>query len=253
MGQEVRGVPEAPPLSGVPERSIGRYLARQRELRGISLEDLAGITRIPQRSLERLESGAFDRSPDGFVRGFVRTVAAALGLDPDETVMRLLSEPDDEDDARGHTSRLLVARSLAPRLAIAGAVLLAILAVWKVGAALLATPRPPADADVVLRRDPIRELVNDRVGPPAAPLAQPPVAIALEAAVEVAPEAAAGPPVAIAPEPPVEVAPEAAAEPPVAIAPEAAVEVAPEAVAEPPVAIAPEPPVEVAPEAAAEP
>jgi hypothetical protein len=63
-------------------------------LRGISLEELEALTRIPQRSLERLESGAFDAEPDGFVRGFVRTVSVAIGLDPDDTVTRMLAEPD---------------------------------------------------------------------------------------------------------------------------------------------------------------
>ncbi len=78
--------------------SIGIYLARQRRLRGISLDDLAESTKIPRRSLERLEAGAFDGKPDGFSRGFVRTVADALGLDPEDSIMRLLSEPPDADD-----------------------------------------------------------------------------------------------------------------------------------------------------------
>lgn len=58
------------------------------------------LTRIPRRSLERLEAGAFDRSPDGFTRGFVRTVALAIGLDPDETVARMLVEAAPERRAR---------------------------------------------------------------------------------------------------------------------------------------------------------
>ena len=75
-------------------RSIGRYLAGQRELRGISVEELATQTRIPLRSLQRLETGVFDGDIDGFVRGFVRTVAEALGLDPEDTLTRMLVEPD---------------------------------------------------------------------------------------------------------------------------------------------------------------
>lgn len=112
MGKAIRGVPEAPPLrggdgsradgaggagggnTGSPGKDgIGSYLASQRKLRGISLEELARVTRIPRRSLERLEAGVFDDQPDGFVRGFVRTVAGAIGLDPDATVTRMLTEP----------------------------------------------------------------------------------------------------------------------------------------------------------------
>ena len=72
---------------------IGEYLRRQRLLRGITAEELAQLTRIPLRSIERLESGQFDGQSDGFVRGFVRTVADALGLDVEDTVSRMLEEP----------------------------------------------------------------------------------------------------------------------------------------------------------------
>lgn len=73
--------------------AIGAYLTRQRELRGLSLGDLEERTRIPRRSLERLEAGAFDGVSDGFARSFVRAVAKALGLDPEDTTMLMLSEP----------------------------------------------------------------------------------------------------------------------------------------------------------------
>lgn len=71
--------------------SIGTYLSEQRRLRGLSLEELESVTRIPRRSLARLESGAFDRQRDAFARGFVRTVALAIGLDPGDTLVRMLT------------------------------------------------------------------------------------------------------------------------------------------------------------------
>jgi hypothetical protein len=96
MGKAIGGLPQAPALRprelGAPEPSIGAWLSRQRQLRGIELDELARATRIPRRSLERLEAGAFDRSPDGFARGFVRTVAAAIGVDPEDAVARMLPE-----------------------------------------------------------------------------------------------------------------------------------------------------------------
>jgi len=64
-----------PAAQGQP---ISEYLRRQRILRGMSREELSELTRIPIRSLERLEDGQFDGGSDGFVRGFVRTVAEAL-------------------------------------------------------------------------------------------------------------------------------------------------------------------------------
>ena len=170
MGQEIRGVSEAAPLaaeaSEVPEASaaqdsIGRYLAGQRKLRDVSLDELSTLTRIPRRSLERLESGAFDSNPDGFARGFVRTVAEALGLDPDEAVMRLMREPDEEEAAEAAVA------GFDPKAWLGGAALLAglflgIALVWGVGGAWVESAEAPAENDLVLRRDPVRSLVEER-------------------------------------------------------------------------------------------
>ena len=81
----------------VESQAIGSYLRWQRELREISVEELAELTRVPLRSIERLEAGAFDGQVDGFVKGFVRTVAESLGLDAEDTLSRMLSEPEPED------------------------------------------------------------------------------------------------------------------------------------------------------------
>ncbi len=160
MGQKIRGKPAAPALSADPERSIGVYLARQRELRGISLDELATLTRIPRRSLARLESGVFDRAPDGFVRGFVRTVAAALGLDPDETVMRLLCEPAVEGaDARGEIAGWRGPSARWAVLAFGG--LLAAGALGWLATSLRSRPSAPRADGVVLRHDPIRALARE--------------------------------------------------------------------------------------------
>jgi transcriptional regulator with XRE-family HTH domain len=159
MGKEVRGKPAPPALSGDPERSIGAYLARQRELRGISLDELATLTRIPRRSLERLESGVFDRAPDGFVRGFVRTVALALGLDPDAAVMRLLSEPPVESDARTGIVRWRSPSARFVALGFAGMLAIGFLG-WLVAGRFQGRESPRAD-DAVMRRDPIRELARE--------------------------------------------------------------------------------------------
>jgi hypothetical protein len=136
---------------------IGAYLARQRALRGIRLEDLESLTRIPRRSLERLEAGHFDANPDGFVRGFVRTVATALGLDPDETVNRMLSEPAAGRGARTRRSaRGLAALALAALAAALGAAL----TVWAAGGDEGAAAREEGRSSVRVRRDPVRALAE---------------------------------------------------------------------------------------------
>jgi cytoskeletal protein RodZ len=67
--------------------SLGSYLKRERELRQMSIAELAQITRIPARVLAHLENDAHAELPaDVFVRGFLRAYANALGLD-DESVL----------------------------------------------------------------------------------------------------------------------------------------------------------------------
>ncbi|MBM4384278.1 MAG: helix-turn-helix domain-containing protein [Deltaproteobacteria bacterium] len=176
MGQGVRGVPEAAAVGAADDREpIGRYLAQQRKLRGVDLDDLAARTRIPRRSLERLEAGAFDHSPDGFSRGFVRTVAEANGLDPDDAVARMLPEPDAQ--IRGGPRWERVAAALA---AVAALVVVTLFAAARVFA-----PPAPAfaarDGELPVRRDYVRELAQAR-GIAASDLGARAAVIALEPA-----------------------------------------------------------------------
>jgi cytoskeletal protein RodZ len=161
MGEEVRGVPEAAAVAEGAEGSVGRYLASQRRLRNISLDELATLTRIPRRSLERLEAGCFDQSPDGFARGFVRTVAEALGLDAEDAVMRLMREPPD-DAADSERRPPFEQKRMFARVAVLAGVALLALALWKLVAAWLAPAEAPAGRDVILRHDPVRALVQQQ-------------------------------------------------------------------------------------------
>jgi len=144
--------------------SIGRYLAQQRVLREISVQELASLTKIPLRSIERLEAGAFDREPDGFARGFVRTVAVALGLDPDDAVTRLLAEPPDDDieERRVPSFRIVIATALAlAGLGVLGATL------WGLTAALRSdTTDDRPLPDIVYRRDVVAELADSSTADP---------------------------------------------------------------------------------------
>jgi transcriptional regulator with XRE-family HTH domain len=168
MGQEIRGIPQdpaltpAPPGPADPGGSIGRYLARQRQLRGLSQQDLAALTKIPLRSIERLEAGAFDRQADGFARGFVRTVAGALGLDVEEAVMRLLGEPEVQEDERA-PARLALRRG-----AVLSALFLGVAAVglslWLLWSGSRRDTARGVGDEVVYRRDVVRELAAELRG-----------------------------------------------------------------------------------------
>lgn len=67
--------------------SIGDHLRREREIRHLSLEELAQTTRIPLRNLLLIEANRFSELPgDVFTRGFLRAYARAVGID-DELIL----------------------------------------------------------------------------------------------------------------------------------------------------------------------
>ncbi len=62
--------------------SAGQRLRAAREVKGLSLENVASETRIPQRHLESLETGDWDRLPaPTYTIGFAKSYASAVGLD----------------------------------------------------------------------------------------------------------------------------------------------------------------------------
>jgi cytoskeletal protein RodZ len=69
--------------------SVGQHLRQRREAKGMSIEEVARATRVPMSSVERLESDQFDELPgEVFVRGFMKSYARAVGLDPDDVLAR---------------------------------------------------------------------------------------------------------------------------------------------------------------------
>lgn len=76
---------------GMSKSDFGERLKRERELRGVSRDEICTATRIGTRFLEALENEQWGILPGGiFNRGFVRAVARFLGLDEDD----LLAEYD---------------------------------------------------------------------------------------------------------------------------------------------------------------
>jgi cytoskeletal protein RodZ len=72
------------PMSSTP---FGEHLRREREMRGVSLEEIAAATRISTRFLQAIENDAWDQLPGGvFNRGFIRQIARYLGLNEDNLV-----------------------------------------------------------------------------------------------------------------------------------------------------------------------
>jgi len=69
---------------------IGNQLREAREARGLSLEQVHKATRVKRVYLEAIESGRFDDLPGLVqVRGFVRSYANTVGIDPDSLLAQL--------------------------------------------------------------------------------------------------------------------------------------------------------------------
>ena len=67
--------------------SFGENLRRERDVRGVSLREIAEGTKISVRFLQALEEDRLEVLPGGlFPRAFVRQYALFLGLDPERTV-----------------------------------------------------------------------------------------------------------------------------------------------------------------------
>ena len=71
-------------VSKMPKTPFGENLRREREMRGVGLEEISNATRISTRFLKALENDDWDALPGGvFRRGFIRAVARYLGLSED--------------------------------------------------------------------------------------------------------------------------------------------------------------------------
>jgi cytoskeletal protein RodZ len=73
--------------------TVGERLRAAREEKGLSLEDIAAQTRIPQRHLESLETADWDKLPaPTYTTGFAKSYASAVGLDRSEIGEQLRAE-----------------------------------------------------------------------------------------------------------------------------------------------------------------
>jgi cytoskeletal protein RodZ len=119
-------------------QDFGAKLRRAREGRGVSLRQIAATTKISVSALEALERNDVSKLPGGlFSRAFVRSYAAEIGLDPEQTLNEFLerfgSDPlasppsarASDDEIAFERRKLMAARvfllALAVMLALAGA------------------------------------------------------------------------------------------------------------------------------------
>jgi cytoskeletal protein RodZ len=155
--------------------SFGENLRKERELRGISIREIADATKISVRFLEGLEKDSLDALPGGlFRRAFVRQYAIHLGLDADRLVSEFLHAfPEEHTSARApepatpSTAAHPGTAFLLALVAIGG-----VLSVLKLGGTEPGTQ--PAHQGVVLTPPPAVVAAADPVyPPPSSPRATP--------------------------------------------------------------------------------
>ena len=74
------------------ETGIGQTIRDARVRCGFTIDELSSVTKISPTMLRAMEAEDLDRLPGGvFTRGFFRTYAREVGLDPEETVARLVA------------------------------------------------------------------------------------------------------------------------------------------------------------------
>jgi cytoskeleton protein RodZ len=90
--------------------SFGEHLRREREMRGISLDEIVATTKIGRRLLVALEAEQFELLPGGiFNKSYVRAYAKCVGIDEDAAVAEYLqaaheTPPDTRVIAQQHAS-----------------------------------------------------------------------------------------------------------------------------------------------------
>ena len=154
---------------------IGEALRIMREAQGLSLEDLADITRVRASYLTDIEAMRLDRLPSRpFVIGYIRAYAQALGADADQAVERFKAEEPVLDEPLAAPVGVQDERD--PRLAaiIAAAVVIIVAIVaWNVVQRIMTetAPAPATASDTAAAK----ALANTTAGPVAlgAPLPAP--------------------------------------------------------------------------------
>jgi cytoskeletal protein RodZ len=102
--------------------AFGENLQREREMRGVSLEEISSATKISVRFLHAIEQEDFAKLPGGiFGRSFIRSYARYLGLDEERVMAEYLlaARPQTEMDLH----RLTPGRSSTPRVGSRGPLL----------------------------------------------------------------------------------------------------------------------------------
>jgi len=177
-----------------PEPSpVGEQLRQAREAKGLSLEDVAAQTRIPQRHLASIETADWDNLPaPTYTIGFAKSYAGAVGLDRVEIGNQLREEMGGQRFASNSTDVFEPAdprRTMPKGLvigAIAAVVVLIVLMTWLNNRSLNQTNEAEAQTQAPAQTSEAQTSAAPSPAPPAPapqPAAQGPVVLTATAPV----------------------------------------------------------------------
>jgi len=98
-----------PEIEPVSEKGLGNLLKTKREKKGLSINQIAEITRLRKHFIEALENEDWKKLPAKvFVKGFIRSYALAVDLDVNEA-LRLFEISGPQEEAENFSKALITA------------------------------------------------------------------------------------------------------------------------------------------------
>jgi len=162
---------------------FGKVLVGARVARGMTLQQVSASTKIPVSKLQAIERDEIESLPGGiFTRGFVRSYAEAVGLDPQETLAQFEARFPEESSVatlhatiEGRANEEFVKRQRTAKVLFWSALLAVPLVVWLLAVVMQDTrsPAEPAEA-VAVEVEPAGALESQVPPPPAAVAPVPP-------------------------------------------------------------------------------
>lgn len=143
----------APPSPADDLPSLGESLRALRIERGLSLEDVAELTRVRRAFLIAIEEMRLDALPSRpFTIGYIRAYAQALGMDPEVAVDRFRAEePVLDEPLRAPVGVIEERDPRAAALVALAVVLIAAIILWNIAQrAMVANAPPPPKASETL-------------------------------------------------------------------------------------------------------
>lgn len=137
--------PLEPSFEPAQPSTLGGSLRAHRLERGLSLEDVAELTRVRRAFLEAIEETRLDALPSRpFTIGYIRAYAQALGLDPEAAVERFRAEEPVLDEPLRAPVGVIEDRD--PRAAAflaAAVIIIAAIILWNIAQRAMTASAPP--------------------------------------------------------------------------------------------------------------